>query len=85
MPTTSIGDMHDDITYVGPSLLMVLLNHPSHRKCIGFADLQVNFLLQNLQIADGAMKFQEQLNYEISNKLIANLDYLVSDCCIDGA
>ena len=24
---------------------MVSLNHPSRRKCIGFADLQVNFIL----------------------------------------
>ena len=30
------------------------------------------------------MKFQEQLNYEISNILVANSDYLVSDCWIDG-
>ena len=42
---------------------------PSHRKCIGFADFQVDFLLQYLHNVAGAMKFQEQLNYEISNIL----------------
>ena len=26
---------------------MVSLNHVSHRKCIGFVDVQVDFLLQN--------------------------------------
>ena len=31
------------------------------------------------------MKFQELLNYEISNILIANSDSLVSGCLIDGA
>ena len=56
-----------------------------HRKCIGFADLQVDFLLQTSTLLHGVMKFQEQLNYEISNIPIANSDYLVSDCCIDGA
>ena len=30
------------------------------------------------------MKFKEQLNYEISNILIANSDYLVSACWIVG-
>ena len=56
---------------------MVSLNHPfPHRKCIGFADLKVNCTL-----LPGAIKFQEQqLNYEISNILIANSDYLVGDC-----
>ena len=75
-------DMHDDITVVGPHLLTVSLNHPSHRKCISFADLQVDFFCyRTCKMLHGAMKFQERLNYEISNKLIANLDYLVSDCC----
>ena len=36
-----IGNMHDDITKVGPRLLMASLNHSSHSKCAGFADLQV--------------------------------------------
>ena len=36
-------------------------------------------------LLNGAMKFQEQLNYEISNILIGNSDYLVSYCCMDGA
>ena len=44
----AIGDLHDDIMLFGPCLLMVSLNHPSHLKCICFADLQVNFLIQNL-------------------------------------
>ena len=26
-----------------PTIIMVSLNHPSHRKCIGFADLQADF------------------------------------------
>ena len=54
-----IGDMHDDITKVGPRLLMASLNHSSHSKCTGFADLQIHFLLQNLHTVHGAMKFQE--------------------------
>ena len=38
-----IGDVHDDFMYVGPRLLMISLNYPSHRKCIGFDDFQVGF------------------------------------------
>ena len=34
-----IGDMHDDITYDWPRLLMVSLNQQYHRKCIVFYDL----------------------------------------------
>ena len=45
----SIGDLNDDIK-VGPRLLIVSLNHPSHRKCIGgFADLQVDFCTETAQ------------------------------------
>ena len=46
-----VEDLHDDNAYIGLCLLMVSLNHPSYRKCIGFADLQVNILLQNLHSA----------------------------------
>ena len=45
---TRIGNMHDEITYVGPHLLIVSLKHPFYRKCIGFADLKVDLMLQNL-------------------------------------
>ena len=47
-----IGDMHDDVSWATPTL--VSLNHLSHTKCVGFADLQVDFLIQNL---NRAMKF----------------------------
>ena len=45
-PFTSIaiGDMHDDITYFRPRLLMVSLHHSYHRKCIDFDDHQCYFL-----------------------------------------
>ena len=47
-----------------------------------FANFQVPILFyRTCTLLHGAMKFQEQLNYEISNILIANSDYLVSDCC----
>ena len=53
------------ICNVGPRLS---LNHPSHRKCIGFPDLQVHFfLLQNLQ---NVVWSCEWLNYEISNVVV---------------
>ena len=54
-----IGDMHEDITKVGPRLPKASLNHSSHSKCTGFADLQVHFLLQTSTLLHGAMKFQE--------------------------
>ena len=67
-------------------LLMVSLNHLSHRKCISFDDRHVDFFCyRTCTLLHGARKFQEQLNYEIFKILIANSDYLVSDCWIDGA
>ena len=44
----TIGDLHDDVDLAGPCPLMVLLQHPSHTKCISFAELHADFLLQNL-------------------------------------
>ena len=46
---TAEGDMHDDITYDRPRLLMVSLNQQYHRKCIVFYDLQLHFWLVHLQ------------------------------------
>ena len=40
----AIGDMHDDITYFRPRLLMVSVHHSYHRKCIDFDDHQCYFL-----------------------------------------
>ena len=59
-------------------LLLYGTTHP-HRKCIGFADLQVDFLLQTSTLLHGVMKFQQQLNYEISNIRVTNSDYLATD------
>ena len=44
----TIGDLHDNVDLAGPCPLMVSLQHPSHRKCIGFAAHHADFLLQNL-------------------------------------
>ena len=45
----SIVDLHDDITYVRPCLIVVSLKQLPRRKCIGFADLQVYmFVLHSL-------------------------------------
>ena len=45
-----MDDLHNDITYIGPCLLMVSLNHPiSHRKCIGFADHRVVVFIEPAQ------------------------------------
>ena len=55
----AIGDMHDDITQVGPRLLMASLNHSSHSKCTGFANLQVDFWLQNLHTAAWSYEIPE--------------------------
>ena len=48
--------MHDDITWVEAHLLMVSPNNPCHRKHIGFAYLEVDFLLQNLH--NGAWSYE---------------------------
>ena len=53
------GRLACDITYIGPHLLMISLNHLAHRKYIGFADLRVDYLLQNLHSVAGTTKFQE--------------------------
>ena len=45
------GDLHMTSRTSGPRPFMVSLNHQPHRKCIGFADLQVSFLLQHLRNA----------------------------------
>ena len=56
---------------------MVSLNHQSYSKCIGFADLQVDLLLQNLHTVVWSYEIQilGTAHYEISYILIANSDY----------
>ena len=61
--SSSIGDLYDDITTSGPRPFMVSLNPLPHRKCIGFADLQVSFLLQHLRNA--AWSYQNYRNSSI--------------------
>ena len=71
MYSSSSMDLHDDdITYIMPRLLMVSLNYLSHRKCIGFADLQVNFVLQNLH--NVAWSYEIPGTAQLCNFLIAN-------------
>ena len=73
----SIGDMHDDVT-----LGYAYLWYPSHRQCIGFADLQVDFLLQNLawvlvQIHFLAMSFDRKATHHSVLVVIAILCQLL--------
>ena len=67
--------MHDDIT-IGWAQNQPACGITEPPFPFGFADLQVYFFCLEPALLQGAMKFQEQLNYEISNILISN--YLVS-------